>query len=64
MAKQITRRFLDRFSNHPETVTGDVSAEFLDLIAHIHPDQDYPSEETALLCRYAYDLGCKEGRAG
>jgi len=49
-----------RFTEHPETIEGDVSAEFIELVMCIHPDQGYSSAEAALMCRQAYDLGRKE----
>jgi len=53
----------DRFTEHPETVEGEVSHEFVTFLLHVHPDQSYSSAAAALLCRYAYDIGLREGRA-
>lgn len=52
------------FPEHPETVHGDVSRRFVDLVLRVHPDEDYGSAETAMLCRTAYNLGLDEGRHG
>lgn len=52
-----------RFTEHPETVEGNVSGEFMTLVLKVHPDQSYSSVQAALMYRYAYDLGRKEGKA-
>lgn len=49
-----------RFHEYPETITGDVSQEFVDFVKQVHPDQPYDSATAALMCRQAYDLGLKE----
>jgi hypothetical protein len=54
----------DRFTEHPETVEGEVSHEFITFLLHVHPDHPYSSEAAALLCRQAYDIGKRDGREG
>lgn len=49
-----------RFHEYPETVTGDVSQEFVDFVMRVHPSLPYDSATVALMCRQAYDLGRKE----
>jgi hypothetical protein len=57
-----TWRRPDRFTEHPETVIGNVSKEFIDFLLHIHPDPPYDSATAALMCRQAYDIGRREER--
>ncbi len=57
---QASRPASARFTEHPETIEGDVSNEFINFLLHVHPSQPYSSADTAKLCRYAYDLGRKE----
>lgn len=49
-----------RFHEHPETITGDVSQEFVEFAMRVHPSLPYDSATVALMCRQAYDLGRKE----
>jgi hypothetical protein len=53
----------DCFDEFPETIEGDASPEFRSMAMRVHPDQDYSSASTAMLCRRAYDLGRMEERA-
>jgi hypothetical protein len=55
-------RRLERFTEYPTTVAGNVSHEFVEMALLIHPAQDYDSAMVALLCRQAYNLGKREGK--
>lgn len=56
----MTESHTTRFTEHPKTIEGDVSHEFLDFLLHVHPDQPYSSADAAWLCRQAYDIGRKD----
>jgi hypothetical protein len=59
MSDEAWRR-TERFPEHPETVIGNVSEEFINFLLQVHPDQDYNSATAALMCRQAYDIGREE----
>jgi hypothetical protein len=58
-----TRPSTHRFTEHPETISGDPTPAFIEFAMCIHPGQPYDSAETVWLCRQAYDLGKEEGSA-
>jgi hypothetical protein len=61
-ATNATRPAAARFTEYPETITGDVSPAFVELVMCVHPGQPCDSAVAALLCRQAYDLGKGEAR--